>query len=101
MQPKPAYTAFQVAVDALGQASVVRPLSPGEVGVSGGIEGYAASVVGRERWLLWATPEQGQLWVHLPPHARHATDKLGGPLNLQAGSTTPVLLDGSPIYVWY
>ncbi|MHB1132131.1 MAG: hypothetical protein ACYC4L_07035 [Chloroflexota bacterium] len=101
LQPKPAYTAYQVAVEAFGQATGARALSPGEVGVGGGLEGYAATVAGRERWMLWATPEQGELWVSVPARARDAWDKLGRPLPLQAGADTRILLDGSPIYVWY
>ncbi len=96
--PRPVYNAFQEAAAEFGGATFVRPLSPGDVGIGSGVEGYVFNAGDQERWVLWV--EGGQMWVTLPDRASSARDKLGQTIPLAGdGAPTSLLLGDSPIYV--
>jgi len=98
LKPRPAYHAYQVAADEFGRAATIRPLSPSELGVAGGIEGYAFDVDGQVRWVLWA--DDGVVVnVRLPETAAQAHDKQGQSISLADHGQTTIALDDSPIYV--
>ncbi|MDO8670902.1 MAG: glycosyl hydrolase 53 family protein, partial [Dehalococcoidia bacterium] len=98
MQPKPAYYAYQEVSAELGNAIAVLTLSPGDVGVSSGIEGYAFNVGGRWLWVIWTTG--GQMTITVPGEASSARDKFGQVVPLAPGGlATTLQLGESPIYV--
>jgi len=96
---RPAYQAFQAAVSEFGDATAIRPLAPGELGVAGGVEGYAFSVGGKERWVIWAEGTN-QIHAMLPAGVFEARDKLGQAVTLPSGSSPkPIALGDSPLYI--
>jgi len=97
-EPRPAYYAFRVAACEFGSARAVRPLSAGEVGVAGGVEGYVFDVSGQERWVLWSSADGTAVPVSLPRGIIRAADKLGRIIPLGNGPAQ-ITLDGSPIYL--
>ncbi|MDO8671887.1 MAG: hypothetical protein Q7O66_10725 [Dehalococcoidia bacterium] len=97
-QQRPSYSAFQEASRQFDGAEFVRAVSPGDVGVTGGIEGYAFNAGGRWLWALWATGEP--LAVTVPGAASSARNKMGQTIPLAGGGNpTSLQLDDSPIFV--
>lgn len=86
----PAYTAFQVASQTIGQATAIQPKTDIE-----GVRGYVFTAGGVRYWLLWSVDGQSRQ-ISAPVLNGRAFNHVGQPVTVNGQS---VAVDMKPVYI--
>jgi hypothetical protein len=93
--PKPCYYAWAYASTTLGPTTYEGIVKPGDLGVTGGIEGYKFVQGGTRVWVVWATG--ANVTITLPKDTWQLTIELG---SLLKPAPVQFLLTKTPLYIW-
>ena len=89
---EPAYTAFKVARNKLGDVTYTGEVTGGDVGASG-VKGYKFSRNGKALWVIWSL--DGNRNITLPSAPAAITDALGASVS----SASTLELTVKPLYI--